>query len=302
MISLIVTVHHLSSTLVQVIDSFFVQKNLHEIIVIDDASEENIAEVLIPFCQKYPLIELHVIRNENKMGAAFCRKKGIEVAKSDYILFADDQLLLEKNYTEICLKKILNSKGDLISGRLCYREPGESISSAVKRFKKGFISSRLFDFFRFRLVNEAVFDCDISIPFTHSVYLCRKSLILSVEIDIYYVKGNGFREENDLQLLLLNKGARILMTNDTHCVHLHSSEIRVGGKKIGIIEKFYWTLYYSHYFFKKHYDVLKKNVPLPWGRTFAFHLYCLLEFDAFFIRPILNFPTLFIKKLAREKN
>ncbi len=298
MISIIVPTHNRSHTLVQVLDSFFIQKNVSEIIVVDDASEENLSEILRPFTLKYPQIPLRLIRNETKSGAAFCRKKGLEVAYGDFILFADDDLFLERNYTEICLKKILGHKTDLVSGRLCYREKGESISDAIKRFGQGFIASRPFDIFRFRLINEAIFDSDIFLPFTHAVYLCRKDLLKSVAIDPFYSRGNGFREETDPQVSLLANDVRIMMTNETHVVHMHMSEVKSGGQRVGRFERFYWTLYYTHYFLNKHYPTLKKHTQLPWGRTCAFGIYSILEFYVFFIRPFFILPSFLFKKIV----
>jgi hypothetical protein len=50
------------------------------------------------------------------------------------------------------------------------------------------------------------------------------------------------------------------MTNDTHSVHLHPSEVQRGGQRVRNLAKLYWSLYYTSYFFKKYYKpIMERN-------------------------------------------
>lgn len=300
MISLIVPTHNRSHTLVQVLDSFFIQKNLQEIIIVDDASTENLPEKLRPFILKYPHIPLRLLRNVEKKGAAFCRARGLEIAYGDYILFADDDLFLEKNYTEKCLEKIQAGEAQLVSGRLCYRLPLEGIDQAIERFGLGDNDLAPFNPFLFRLNISARFSGSIYLPFTHAVYLCSKELLKSVAIDPHYSQGNGFREETDPQVSLLSRGARIMMTNETHCVHMHMSEVKSGGQRINRLSRFYWNLSYTFYFLRKHYATLKKECCLPFSLIGTQALYTVLEFYNFFVRPFVLLPSYLGKKILNK--
>src|SRR5205809_2814761 len=64
-----------------------------EVIVIDDASTDNSLEILNGFARKHPNLKVH--RNEKNQGVLFGMRRGIELARSDYVLFAaaDDQVL-----------------------------------------------------------------------------------------------------------------------------------------------------------------------------------------------------------------
>jgi glycosyltransferase involved in cell wall biosynthesis len=64
-----------------------------EVIVIDDASTDNSLEILNGFARKHPNLKVH--RNEKNQGVLFGMRRGIELANSEYVLFAaaDDQVL-----------------------------------------------------------------------------------------------------------------------------------------------------------------------------------------------------------------
>lgn len=299
MISVIIPTYNRSHTLLKVLDSFFVQKHLLEIILVDDASTENLAEILRPFTVKYPNIPLRLIRNEKQSGAAYSRKRGLSAANGEYILFADDDLFLEENYTEVCLRKIQENKGSLVSGRLIYRLPNENIQHAIKRFGFGNPKIKPFDKWRFRINTEAHFVNDLMPPFYHAVYLCKKSVIKSIEIDPYYSRGNGFREETDPQMSLAAKGERALVTNETHVIHMHLSEVKSGGQRVNRLFRFYWTIFYTNYFLKKHYDVLKKTCALFWPQWFAMLVFIILELYVFFIRPFVILPQYIFYKILK---
>ncbi len=297
MISLIIPTHNRSHTLVKVLDSFFAQKYLTEIIIVDDASTEDLPTVLRPFTQKYPQIPLRLLRNDEKRGAAYCRQRGIQIAYGEYILFADDDLFLENNYTEVCLRKIRSGEAQIVSGRLCYRFADESIDKAISRFGIGDNDRAPFDPYLFRLNISSRFQGDLVLPFTHAVYLCSKELLQSIKIDPHYSKGNGFREETDPQVGLLARGVKIVMTNDTHCVHMHLSEVKSGGQRVGRFSRFYWNLSYTFYFLRKHYSVLKKHCRLSLPLGGAMMVYASLEFYMFFLRPFVILPQYLFHKL-----
>lgn len=300
MISLIVPTHNRSHTLVKVLDSFFTQKFLTEIIIVDDASTEDLPNLLRPFIKKYPQIPLRLLRNEEKRGAAYCRQRGLQIAYGEYILFSDDDLFLEKNYTEVCLGKIRSSEAQIVSGRLCYRLANEEIDKTIKRFGNGDNDKAPFDPYLFRLNVSSRFQGDLKLPFTHAVYLCSKELLQSIKIDPHYSKGNGFREETDPQVGLLARGVKIVMTNDTHCVHMHLSEVKSGGQRVGRLSRFYWNLSYTFYFLRKHYPVLKKHCQLSLPLAGAMIIYASLEFYMFFIRPFVILPQFLLRKLRLQ--
>lgn len=65
----------------------------HEVIVVDDASQDDSLQVLEAYARRYP--RLRVVRNEHNRGVCFTLNRGLDLAQGDYVCFpaADDQVL-----------------------------------------------------------------------------------------------------------------------------------------------------------------------------------------------------------------
>lgn len=259
MISIIIPTFNRGYTLSQVLDSFYRQKFVREIIIVDDGGSDDTSAIVDEYSRKYPLIKTLYLKNEKRLGAPYSRRRGLLAASGEFVLFGDDDDFLEDNYTAVCLEKLKSLKADLVSGRHFFRNPGESVSSAITRFQQGDQDLPPFDFRRFYINSEARFEGDIELPFTHAIFLARKELLLSYDIDTFYSRGNGLREESDLQANIYARGGKIIMTNDTHSVHMHPSEVTSGGQRVGRFAKLFWSIYYTSYFFKKYYNPIMKR-------------------------------------------
>ena len=254
MISIIIPTFNRGYTLSQVLDSFYRQKYLKELIIVDDGGSDDTASIVDEFSRKYPHIKTIYLKNEKRMGAPYSRRRGLLAASGEFILFGDDDDFLEENYTEVCFEKLKSLQADIVSGRHFFRKPGESVASAIDRFQMGENYVPPFDFRFFYINLDAKFEGDIELPFTHAIFLAKRDLLLSHDIDTFYSKGNGFREESDVQAKIYSRGGKIIMTNDTHSVHMHSSEVNSGGQRVGRFAYVFWSVYYTSYFFKKYYN------------------------------------------------
>lgn len=281
MISIVIPTFNRGYTLAQVLDSFYRQKFVEEMIIVDDGGSDDTAAVVDKFSRKYPLIKTIYLKNETRKGAPYSRRRGLLAASCEYVLFGDDDGFLEENYTEVCLDKLRNIPADIVSGRHLFRNPGESVTGAITRFQAGERDVTPFDF-RFFYVNiDAIFRGDIELPFTHAVFLARRNLLLSYDIDTFYSRGNGFREESDLQARIYVNGGKIIMTNDTHSVHMHMSEVKSGGQRIAYFANYFWPVYYTSHFFKKYYNQIMKRQGKPGGYQKAIIIYAALSFKSF---------------------
>lgn len=103
-ISIIVPVYNLADYLPNCIDSIYnqkIDKDLFEVIIIDDGSSDNSWEVINNYAKKYPnIVAIHQINS----GVSVARNRGIETCSSTYFTFldADDEL------QEDSLKRIIN--------------------------------------------------------------------------------------------------------------------------------------------------------------------------------------------------
>ena len=76
-----------------------------EVIIIDDKSTDHCMDIIVDFkCNTRK--HVRVIQNDENMGVAYSRNRGIEEAKADYITFLDADDLLDKNFMKVMLKKM----------------------------------------------------------------------------------------------------------------------------------------------------------------------------------------------------
>jgi len=286
MISLIVPTYNRAYALIQVLDTFYRQEGIGEIIFIDDCSCDDTKKVIQQFSNKYPHIHTSYLYNDKKRGASYSRMRGVENAKMDYILFCDDDEFLGKNYAKVCLEKLLSGAGEIISGRHLYRNLGESPEEAIVRFGNGLYFGNVFGKIRFKVYTDVIFDKDLVLPFTHGIFLTSKKLLNRFKIDPFYAKGNGYREESDFQMNAYLHGIKILMINDVHCVHMNMKEVRSGGQRVGRLSRFFWNIYYTTYFLRKFYKEIRRSLDLHYPFSIAILLYVIAEFYDFFMRPI----------------
>lgn len=96
LVSVIVPIHNGAKWLAQTLDSIFTQTHQQfEIILIDDASTDNLVEVLTPYRDD----RLQVVRLEKNVGVSAARNRGIELARGDFIAFCDaDDLCLPRRF------------------------------------------------------------------------------------------------------------------------------------------------------------------------------------------------------------
>jgi len=80
----------IASTLNKSISYLSVQRYDYEIVVVDDGSTDNTADLVLEFCKQYPKVKL--IRNIKNKGKGFSVKRGVLFSKGNYIFFSDADL------------------------------------------------------------------------------------------------------------------------------------------------------------------------------------------------------------------
>ena len=84
--SVIMPAYQAEKYIKQAIESVWIQDVPLELIVIDDCSFDSTQDVLKSYMERS---DFHYIRNNDNMGAAVSRNRGIEAAKRDLIAFLD---------------------------------------------------------------------------------------------------------------------------------------------------------------------------------------------------------------------
>lgn len=98
LVSVIMPVHNCAKYIKQTIDSVLAQKVSLELLILDDASTDDLETVLAPFLTDE---RISFYKNETNLGVAKTRNKGVTLAKGKYIAYLDaddfwDETKLEK--------------------------------------------------------------------------------------------------------------------------------------------------------------------------------------------------------------
>ncbi len=286
MITLVVPTRNRAHTLCRVTRSYFTQRLVDEVIFVNDGSTDGTSALLERLARGYPELAIRILNNDSRKGAAYSRNLGAAASRNEFILFCDDDEYLEKDYAATLLDKLVRLEAGAISGRRIYLRENETPAEAVQRFGDGLRSGPVFRPSICEYVNGARFTGDLSLPLTNANILTRRSLIRHFPFDERYVAGNGYREESDFQMNLFVNGHRVYMSNDCHSYHLPPSQVRTGGQRTSSVNRIYWSVRHTHYFFNKYYDRYAERMRLRLPRMLA-----LLCFSAFAIyRELLRPP------------
>lgn len=301
MITLIVATRNRGHTLSRVAQSFYRQAGVNEIVFVDDAGADDTKLLVARLAKEHPSIATKLVANPSRLGAAQSRNAGVRVASNDYILFCDDDEYLQDGYAETCVKKLIAHDLGAISGRRIYLLKNETPDQGLRRFGNGLRYARPFNAAICEYVNGAIFMGDIELPFTNAVILTRRSLLERYPFDPYYSRGNGYREETDYQMNLYIHGHRIGVTNECHSFHLPLSQVRTGGQRSTHLQRIYWSIYYTNYFFRKYYRAYAAKQGMLTPRWAALMMFTVFAVYREYLRPFAYPPALKLSCWWRDR-
>ncbi len=117
-ISIIIPVYNTEKYLPECLDSIFCQNfDGFEVIAVNDGSTDSSPQILRKYAEKYP--NLKIIDKENE-GQGYAKKVGIDVAGGDYIMFADNDDLLEPEAFEKLYSNITKNNSDIAIMRIIF--------------------------------------------------------------------------------------------------------------------------------------------------------------------------------------
>jgi glycosyltransferase involved in cell wall biosynthesis len=287
-ITLIVPTRNRAHTLKVVAPSYFDQDDVSELIFVIDAGEDDTGAVLSEIARHHPEKRLRILSNEERLGASQSRNVGIAASSNELILFCDDDEYLEPGYARVLSHKLEQLNAGAVSGRRIYLRPAESKAQALARFGSGLRPGKAFRPLLCEYVNGAKFYGDLALPITNAIILTKKSLLLAFPFDGHYARGNGYREETDFQMNLFVNGFDIYVTNECHSFHLPLSQVRTGGQRTRRLQRLFWSVHYTRYFFGKYYARYARRLGLRSPRWLAIAAFALFAAYRETLRPGLH--------------
>lgn len=133
-ISIIIPVYNAEKYLDDCIRSLFGQTyNVWEIVLVDDGSTDGSGDMIDQYADKYKQIQ--AVHTENK-GPAAARKKGIECAAGEYVMFVDADDWLDSTMLEFSVRKVQDTGADIVClGHREVDEEGRTKSESSQEFE-----------------------------------------------------------------------------------------------------------------------------------------------------------------------
>lgn len=260
-ISIIMVTYNRPLTLKKVIGSYLIQKNIKELIVIDDGSTKSYDD-FISYCTKecsLKSIEFKYQKNTSNRGAAYSRKKGLEFVTGKYVLWGEDDLFLDDTYIEK-LMPYVNSKNAAFGS--IYYEMDTDLPEQIKQSLIKAQNERVGELMDWRTLEgyyRYKLDKIEDVIYGHAVYVAPYSMFNGIDIYTGYMV-NGFREETDIQLQLRKKGLSFLYVSDAECYHLKNrigDENKGGQHKNSRVKQEIYYIKNNNLFLDRNYEVIR---------------------------------------------
>lgn len=87
-----------------------------ELIIVNDCSKDNTAEIVQRYIEKYPAVNIRLFNQSVNQGKGAAIHKGIELASGDCLIIQDADLEYDPEEYNILLKPILNGSADVVYG------------------------------------------------------------------------------------------------------------------------------------------------------------------------------------------
>lgn len=243
-VSIIIPCYNRWSFLPRVIESIVSQtfKNW-EIIIIDDASNNTPIKLEQDERTRY-------YRLNERSGSGYARNFGVEHCNGEFILFVDDDVLIDPTYIASLLR-VFEERPDAgsVGGRLTYVKEGKYRNS------KAFYDTPV----RFgRFSGEVLGGFDrktegvVEVPVLHVVSLLKREdfLTLGGFDELTYV-GNRYREETDFFMRIRKTGKKLFYCPTALVYHF---DVESGGQRLPLVKNEYYVLLNHMRFLRKFYS------------------------------------------------
>lgn len=238
--------------------SYIGHPDVARIVVIDDGSTDGTSDRVMEWAAAAP-VPVDIVRHETQLGQPASRMAGIGAARTEWVLFGEDDVWLSADYCSTLLREASELGASIIAGRIvtalvpgefderCLADPPSPPRTAAEVFDLASMDAR----FGERMEKP------VRAPFIHSIALIRRDIFSSVKFDSWYA-GNSWREETDFYLAANTAGEKIYFTPSTVCFHLRGPISAVGGQRVNRLWFEYLAWRNTRYLAKKHWPYLQR--------------------------------------------
>ena len=257
-VSVVIPTFNRAESLCRVLPSYLCSATVSELIIVDDAGQDNTRERIQRMMAEEP--RLCYLRNEENLGAPATRNRGASLARGDWILQSEDDLALGEGCLETLLEHAIGTGADVIAGRRIWMRLGETRAEALARAGRSTNPP-----FRERWLDvdsQAITSGDVEVPLLNATMLVRREVFEHVQYDPQFGGQSSWREESDFQLSALEKGYKLVFCPHAVAYHHSRASQSYGRNRLKGTAVYAYRVYHNNLvFLRRHRDYLRTHHP-----------------------------------------
>ena len=243
----------------------YFQEDVSEVILVDDCSSDNTAEVVKELQTRFPT--LRYFRNEVNSKQPYTQNVAISKVQSEYIYFGDDDSVLYPGSIRNLLNVMREKNADIVGGRalaLFFPEQIDELDEFLSHYLNRIATeaNQIVDLSTLSTNFTYTVKEPIRVPFCHASCLCKTQVAREMQFDVK-IEGNAYREETDFLIRATLAGYTIYYTSSANQINLPSAMCSGGARSKNHRHWAENAIRNNDYFIDKNYDSMQKMFSLP---------------------------------------
>ena len=243
----------------------YFQEDVSEVILVDDCSSDNTAEVVKELQTRFPI--LRYFRNEVNSKQPYTQNVAISKVQSEYIYFGDDDSVLYPGSIRNLLNVMREKNADIVGGRalaLFFPEQIDELDEFLSHYRNRIATeaNQIVDLSTLSTNFTYTVKEPIKVPFCHASCLCKTQVAREMQFDVK-IEGNAYREETDFLIRATLAGYTIYYTSSANQINLPSAMCSGGARSKNHRHWAENAIRNNDYFIDKNYDSMQKMFSLP---------------------------------------
>ena len=243
----------------------YFQEDVSEVILVDDCSSDNTAEVVKELQTRFPT--LRYFRNEVNSKQPYTQNVAISKVQSEYIYFGDDDSVLYPGSIRNLLNVMREKNADIVGGRalaLFFPEQIDELDEFLSHYRNRIATeaNQIVDLSTLSTNFTYTVKEPIRVPFCHASCLCKTQVAREMQFDVK-IEGNAYREETDFFIRATLAGYTIYYTSSANQINLPSAMCSGGARSKNHRHWAENAIRNNDYFIDKNYDSMQKMFSLP---------------------------------------
>ena len=243
----------------------YFQEDVSEVILVDDCSSDNTAEVVKELQTRFPT--LRYFRNEVNSKQPYTQNVAISKVQSEYIYFGDDDSVLYPGSIRNLLNVMREKNADIVGGRalaLFFPEQIDELDEFLSHYRNRIATeaNQIVDLSTLSTNFTYTVKEPIKVPFCHASCLCKTQVAREMQFDVK-IEGNAYREEADFLIRATLAGYTIYYTSSANQINLPSAMCSGGARSKNHRHWAENAIRNNDYFIDKNYDSMQKMFSLP---------------------------------------